>query len=306
VTSLFTSRKRLEHAAPVESIDVDVLDSAAAVALLSSDVPGRAQLSQEEWGHIADWVGGLPLALVLLHRALRLTATTPRRLYELSLHKSTTMVLDEQMDAVRGAVPAGAVRGITEAFATSYGLLDDDAKRLARVIAWFAPAPIPDELLLRVSSESPESNEAAARVTLVDRSLLTEARREDVTAASHWQMHRVLGDFLLTQDAVGGEFFLGLAALDSFLESLDLDDPKARALGLEVVDHAAHFANSFDHARWPSQDQSIARGSFDTRPVCSKDSPSAPGNLLRWKQRFLDTRKLCAPRIARARRSSGR
>ena len=71
VTCLATSRKRLEGLGSIETIDLDVLETLPACALLTDRVGEVAQLKPTEWARIADWVGCLPLALTLLNAALR-------------------------------------------------------------------------------------------------------------------------------------------------------------------------------------------------------------------------------------------
>src|SRR5262249_35844309 len=154
------------------------------------------------------------------HAALRKGATSPAQLLAASHREGTTAVLDAQMDAVRGSVPDGALRGVTEAFAISYALLDEGAKRLACMIAWLAPAPVPSDLLVRLSTDTMG---AASRVAVIDRGFVLEARYAGGTGASGWQMHRVLGDFLRTRDAHPVDSLVsGLTALAGVLGSLNL------------------------------------------------------------------------------------
>jgi tetratricopeptide (TPR) repeat protein len=258
VTCLATSRKRLDTSGAIESIDVGVLDPGPAVVLLSSGVPGHGQLTEAEWLEIAEWVGHLPLALTLLHAALSMSAISPARLLERCRRESTTTVLDDQRNALRGAAPSGTLRGMTEAFATSYELLSPDARLLGRVIAWLAPAPIPNEVLVELSNES---SGAAARVALVDRSFLLEARCEDSGTSPRWQMHRVIGDFLRLQSTDPlGEMLVGLSSLNSVFESLNIDDPDERSIGLALVEHAVQLANGLKlyRDRWPVGTESRA------------------------------------------------
>jgi tetratricopeptide (TPR) repeat protein len=217
----------------VDSIDIDVLETGAAIELLRRGVSNAAALSDVQWQRIAEWVGHLPLALTLLNAALRRSSISLQKLVTTSSGEGLTQILDAQMDALRPSVPTGVLRGITEAFTLSYELLADGAKVLARRIAWLAAAPISDEFLDVLSKPG-------SRVQLIDRSFLVQARTQTATR-SGWEMHCVLGDFLRSrnQDA-RQEQLVALAAIRSVCRSLDLDRPRDQILGMGVVVHTRY------------------------------------------------------------------
>src|SRR5205823_3178983 len=98
---------------PVSALTVDVLDPASAVALLTQGYGGRGQLTEEQWGSIAAWVGRLPLALKLLNPLLTTGGTTGENLLvHATRGTSTTPQLDAAMQALKGSVPSGALRGV--------------------------------------------------------------------------------------------------------------------------------------------------------------------------------------------------
>ena len=248
VTCLATSRKRLDFDASIEAIDVDVLSPASAVALLTDDVAIANTLSVGEWNEIVEWVGRLPLALVLLNASLRKNpAMTPRRLHEQTRGATTTSALDAQRSALRRSVPTGALRGITDAFALSFDLLDDTARSLARTIAFLAPAPIPTELMTALASDAQRE---AALVQLTDRSFLVLAQAGGTSLGGERVMHRVLADYVRARNDSSLDDALGAAAaVESGLAGIDLDQPAQRATGVVMSPHAlAAVAHVVDRA----------------------------------------------------------
>lgn len=155
VSLLLTSRSKLSLAESVQPLSVDVLPDAAARDLLTTGLGAqRSALSEPSWGEIASWVGNLPLALELLNRALR-AGVSPHALIERALADSPAAELDRQADILRLVVPAAAARGITEALDVSYQRLPPGVRRLARLLAWLAPEPIPDVMFDALQDEVP-------------------------------------------------------------------------------------------------------------------------------------------------------
>jgi tetratricopeptide (TPR) repeat protein len=190
---LTTSRNRTLKTPGVVSLEVGVLDDWSAQALLTSDIDFGA-LNDGEWREITDWVGGLPLALELLNRALAAYAFTTDELLARARSEATTNTLDQAMDALRPVLPAGSLRGASEALIFSYERLTDQAKEAARLIAWLAPAPIPEALQ---SAISVDRFERTVRSMLIARSLVirTQVARVPIFGS----MHAVVGDFLQTR-----------------------------------------------------------------------------------------------------------
>lgn len=200
VPVLTTSRTRVSLVGGnVLALPIQTLDPDAAVRLLTSGTP-REQLIEAEWSKIADWVGHLPLALELLNAMLRSRAMTPRAMLEMSRDQRPSEALDSGMKAIRGSVPEGKLRGIAETFAASYGRLQSHAQNAARLLAWLAPAPVPESIMEEFGQEIFPPD---VRSLLLTRSIVTEVR--DDSAAYYGSLHRVLADYLRgqSQDPLG-------------------------------------------------------------------------------------------------------
>src|SRR5262249_42116744 len=81
------------------------------------------------------------------------TGLSPRELLQVAESSRPTPELDRWMEALRGQVPAGSLRGITEALAASYGRLTAAAQRAARLLACLAAEPIPMSVLQGLDEE---------------------------------------------------------------------------------------------------------------------------------------------------------
>ncbi|WP_163999556.1 FxSxx-COOH system tetratricopeptide repeat protein [Pyxidicoccus caerfyrddinensis] len=194
VSLLVTSRSRVSLGeSGVQFLPVDTLTPEAAVSLLNQGLE-NTRVAQETWLRIADWVGNLPLALELLNRVLVLGGLTVDELVRRTEHVRPAAELDKQMDALRGQLPEGRLRGITEAFTLSYQRLTEREREAARLIAQLSPAPILFETLKALDAEG---FPPAVRNALVARSFVTRLSGRE----KHWlgRMHRVLADFLRSQ-----------------------------------------------------------------------------------------------------------
>jgi len=193
VAVLITARHRvaLENEGAVARLLVNVLDEVGAASLLVRDIASTS-LHDDEWREISTWVGRLPLALELLNRALATDALRPVELLEDARRKETTPVLDAAMEALRDIVPAGALRGVSEALAVSYDRLNERAQSAARLIAWLAPGPIPQALIDALGP----AFAPPVRALLAARSIVLPAAR--ATVPNYGEMHRVLSDYLRT------------------------------------------------------------------------------------------------------------
>lgn len=229
VAVLATSRVRLAAGDwSVRGIAVDVLEGEAAVALLARGVE-RSALAPEEWAAIAEWVGRLPLALELLNRVLAAHTRTPRQLFAAIGASTPTRELDEAMAVLRGSVPAGHLRGITEALSLSYQRLSPAEREAARLLAWLGPEPIPHAVL---DALGPDVFPAAIRARLAGLSFVTPEMQAGTLFGS---MHRVLADFLRSQSsAPAAELGRVAAALQPLLPQRD-----PRADGLETAPDGA-------------------------------------------------------------------
>lgn len=189
VAMLVTSRLRVRDASVV-LLEIDVLGDEDALRLLARNVD-RGALADGEWREIVAWVGNLPLALELLNASLQHLAFTPARLLGFARGESTTDRLDEAEDALRGVVAAESLRGVTRAFLLSFLALSQQAGLAARILAFLAPEPIPEEL---IDAFGEEFFPPRVRVELRSRSFVSPV--ESGASRSFGRMHRVLADFL--------------------------------------------------------------------------------------------------------------
>lgn len=208
---LVTSRARVAAGSggSIITIPLDSLSADHAIEVLTRSLRGARRLPKEEWREIAEWVGFLPLALELLNRALASGSLTPAELRELSRAKTTTQLLDQASEMVRRLVPSGMLPGISEAFSLSYHRLEPKQQRAARLLAWMAPAPIPQIVLDQFGRETLSSGTHAE---LRARSFLStvSGTEHDFSGST---MHRVLADFLLGQSHAPGEEFREVASV---------------------------------------------------------------------------------------------
>jgi tetratricopeptide (TPR) repeat protein len=195
VPVLTTSRTRIAMGAGggVVAFPIETLDPEAAIRLLTMETE-RSALADADWNEIAGWVGHLPLALEVLNRLLRSGAMTPSAVLDQSREQRPGTAIDQAMDSVRSVVPEGALRGITEAFAASYGLLTEREQYAARLIAWMAPAPVPTFV---IDAFGPDIFVPSVRSKLRHRSLVPAVRGGSGTIFG--AMHRVLADFIRAQ-----------------------------------------------------------------------------------------------------------
>jgi tetratricopeptide (TPR) repeat protein len=183
VAVLATSRQTTAET-HVRRIEVDTLEPDAAVLLLTHDVREFGELSWPEWKQIAEWVGFLPIALDLLNASLVL-GESPRALFS-RVDSGTTEELDGLAVALKGQVPPGAVRGVSEVFRMSVDALDEESREVAMILAELGPTPIP----MVVMEEIPEAS-AAVRMALRSRHFVTAGGE-----LSFGVMHRLMGDYL--------------------------------------------------------------------------------------------------------------
>jgi len=146
----------------------------------------RGALSEDRWHQIVEWVGEWPLALELLNASLRSGAMGARELLTAAGARSPAKELERQIEALRGSVAAGALRGVAEALVMSYRRLPEGTRRAARRLAWLAAAPIPVRLVSDL--------DGSVRARLRARSFVSEVRSGEVDM--YGQMHRVLADLL--------------------------------------------------------------------------------------------------------------
>ena len=194
VTILATSRQDTREA-HVQRIPVEELERDAAILLLTDGVPGAAALAWAEWARIAEWVGDLPVALDLLNRSLALGAIAMRALLGRVDAPGAAGELDRLSEALRGQVPANALRGVTETLSISLDKLDRKAREAAMLLAQLAPAPIPEQLMEALPEEL---GSPAVRAALRSRHFVTGAGE-----LVFGTMHRLTAEFLRMQAEPG-------------------------------------------------------------------------------------------------------
>jgi len=193
VTVLATSRQRLGGFGGVVGLEIETLEEEAAVRLLSRGVAG--QLNREEWGEVAGWVGCLPLALELLNAAMRMGEAAGRVL-ERARGAEAGAALDGMMETLRPQVPAGALRGVTEALWVTYERLAEEWREAARLMAQLGPEVIPMEVAEGLGGEG-------ARAALVGHSVVERVAGGGVPV--YGRMHRIMGSFLRGLSVGDGE-----------------------------------------------------------------------------------------------------
>ncbi len=240
VSLLATSRAKA-YGSGVIALPVDTLDRKSAVALLTHEID-RSSLAESEWERIAEWVGDLPLALELLQQGLKAGAISPRELFERSNRAGTTKELDDLMSAVRDQVPQGSLRGVTEALQISYERLPAKAQKLARLLAFLSPDPIPMAIIEALGEDNAPADSRAA---LISRSFITRVPGGGVPLFG--KMHRVLADFLRgCSDAPEVELAVVEEALSDVMNPNECRDPKNWPLMNSCVPHAEWLFERFD------------------------------------------------------------
>jgi tetratricopeptide (TPR) repeat protein len=224
VSLLVTSRTRQAALTRSRRLPVAELEEEAARRLLTWEVGGQEAMTPEVWREIGDWAGRMPLALELLNAMLRTGAMSPSELLKVRREGGgPTREVDHSMDTLRGAVPEGSLRGVTEVLETSYRLLSAEARHALRILAWLAPDPIPVVLLADATVFS-----EAVRTMLWQRSFVSPVRAFGVEM--YGRIHSVVSDFVRGR------------AGDSDGEVVAASTALAQVMTLEALR---------DRARWP-------------------------------------------------------
>jgi tetratricopeptide (TPR) repeat protein len=168
--AIVTTRERLQG---IDRLDLDVLDPAAALALLRGIVGDRVETEADTAAAICEWLGFLPLGLELVGYYLN---SKP----DLSLAEMLERLKDKRIEArslnpKRLPVNLTAQRGVLAAFELSWDQLDEEAQELAMRLSIFAAAPIPWVLVRGCWPEADEEDleewrdEELVRLHLLDR-----------------------------------------------------------------------------------------------------------------------------------------
>ena len=181
---LLTSRQRF--GAPIQRLDLDVLDPDAALALLQSLVTDeRPQNEPESARQLTEWVGHLPLGIELIGRYLAeeedLSFAEMQRLLERERLQQEALVERNQL--------MRADLGVAAAFELSWQRLGETAQQLGCLLALFAQAPIAWELVEQASSALEFDGLRQARRQLCNLNLL---QRQETGV---YQLHPLLREF---------------------------------------------------------------------------------------------------------------
>ena len=198
---------------------MDVLARAESVALLQHRV---ARLGAADADRLAAGLGDLPLALAQAASFMAATGT-PAREYLGLLRTRAGPLLDQP---VPGSAYPRSLAAATGLIADR--LADDDpaAAELARLCAFLAPEPIPEELFTGAAGELPGELAARAADPLAWRQTLARLARQSLARIDHHglQLHR------LTQAILRGRLTPGQAAAtrnqaEAILAASDPGDP---------------------------------------------------------------------------------
>jgi tetratricopeptide (TPR) repeat protein len=186
---LITTRLRL--GASVNRLELEVLDEAAALALLEPLVGSdRIQLEQDCTQQLCTQLGYLPLGLELVGRylarkpdlslAVMLQRLQSKRLAALALCQT-----DDDMTARSG---------VAAAFELSWEVLSESAKPLGYLLSLFATAPIPWSLVEQcLADQDPETLEETRDSELLNLHLLQR------TNPGTYRLHPLIRDFFQTK-----------------------------------------------------------------------------------------------------------
>jgi hypothetical protein len=288
-TVLATSRQRTVESG-VAALPLDVLPRSASVALLTHGLARPDSLRREQWEKLAEWVGDLPLVLDLLNRVLFFDLDFASRLLDMAERSAPlTAELDGLSEALRGQVPEGAIRGITEALSISFENLGPEGQEAARLLAQLAPAPIPSELM---AAFGPSVDNLKARLALTGRNFVTGGGE-----GMFGSMHRVIADFIRTAVRQNETADL-LTACRAVHKVMDLER-------CQNPEHWPLMNACRPHAEWLF-DRSLTHATDDTETVRVAGAPGESAAILRYAQGDLaGARRLQEEVLAERRRVLG-
>ena len=186
---LITTRLRL--GVSVNQLELEVLDEAAALALLESLVGGdRIQLERDCAQQLCAQLGYLPLGLELVGRYLG-------RKPDLSLAAMLQRLQDKRL-AARALCQTDddmtAQLGVAAAFELSWETLSESAQSLGYLLSLFAAAPIPWSLVEQyLADQDPETLEEIRDSELLNLHLLQR------TNPGTYRLHPLIRDFFQTK-----------------------------------------------------------------------------------------------------------
>jgi tetratricopeptide (TPR) repeat protein len=181
---LITTREKLQP--PIVRLDLDVLTPLAAMQLLKSII-GRERLRREHLvaEKLCKWLGYLPLGLELVGRYLLgdEELSLAEMLQDLEKERLKNPALDEAQAEMTAKL------GVAAAFELSWRRLRENAQCLGCLLSLFALAPIPWELVERITINNEAQNWKKARRELLQLHLL-QPKGEGI-----YQLHPLLREF---------------------------------------------------------------------------------------------------------------
>jgi hypothetical protein len=187
----------------------------------------------------------------VLRAALRAHAVSPDQLLERIDAVSVTREVDAAKEALRGQVPQGALRGLTDALSISYERLKPAEQHAARLLAQLGPEAIPQ----RIIDSFGDAFSSPVQAALVARAWVTSTSAMDGIAADavplFGRMHLVVADFLRAQSS-DPDADRAVARRTLLAAMTDTDNPSAWAALNRCVPHAeaiSRRANWLDTAK---------------------------------------------------------
>jgi hypothetical protein len=227
VSLLLTSRRPQVHGCD-EVVPLDVLTPGEAVRLLTQPAVDRRWLPDGDWGAIARWVGGLPLALRILQAGLADGSLAPTALRAAVDAQEPAAAVDQGLDLLAETLPPGALRGVSDALGASLDALagQPGARTALAALAQLRPWPLPEGLIDLVAG-------APERAVLARRGWLTSATTAE--GVRTWRLHRVAASFVRGRlPAFEGEEAL-LERLSAAVADARIDPRAERELGKHLM-----------------------------------------------------------------------
>lgn len=206
---------------PESFVRLQELAAPAAIELLTQPPVSRRALKDDEWKIIVEWVGCLPLALLILRTSLA-GFVEPNKVLARATGQEPAQALDDEVESLREDVAEEYLRGVAEALHDSYAALKGRPalRKSVHLLSWLAPTQTRHMLV-----HSWISHEQLAQ--LANRGWIDVGQGDE--GHDVWRMHRVISSFLRTRSvAVIDE----LAELTKWLAQLM---PHAAA---ELIPHA--------------------------------------------------------------------
>lgn len=193
---LITSRSQVVG---VQPISVKPLDESSAIKLLTQNID-EISITHNQTKQIVEWVGYLPLAIVLINQSANNSAYSLTEWYNLSTNgHSLTNKTEQLMIELKDQLPENP-QGIIATFQKSYNLLSRDAQEIACAISQFGPESISskffDFFIYDIKSMFPRGKRQQLALDLLRRRYFLSNSNEQYIGL----MHRTLADFIRFND----------------------------------------------------------------------------------------------------------